>query len=71
MHDERVSDHDDALKDHLSDIHRRSRNILDVCPAKSWDLGEAGIVLAALETIVRGRQRMGDVIDMPRGKAMR
>ena len=55
----------------IADVHRRSRNILDVYPAKSWDLAEAGIILAALEAIVRGRQRMGAVIDMPRGKAMR
>lgn len=66
MHDERVQETDAHRA--IEDVHRRVRNILDVYPATTWDLAEATEVLAALESIVRGRQAMGDVIAFPRGK---
>jgi hypothetical protein len=40
----------------IEDTFRRIRNILDVCPATSWDPAEARLVLTALETIVFERQ---------------
>jgi len=55
----------------LGDIHRRIRNILDVCPAASWTLDESVIVLDALAAIVRTRQAAGDVIDLAARRSLR
>jgi hypothetical protein len=38
------------------DVHDRISNILDVCPAASWDLEESQAVLDALSEIFVGRQ---------------
>jgi hypothetical protein len=45
---------------HRRDIHRRIRNILDVCPASSWSLEESRAVLGVLSCIVRVRQTDGE-----------
>ena len=55
----------------LGDIHRRIRNILDVCPATSWTLDESVIILDALATIVRARQAARDVIDLTARRSLR
>ena len=55
----------------LGDIHRRIRNILDVCPAASWTLDESVIVLDALAAIVRTRQAARDVIDLDARRSLR
>jgi hypothetical protein len=55
----------------LGDVHRRIRNILDVCPATSWTLDESVIILDALATIVRTRQAAADVIDLTARRSLR
>jgi hypothetical protein len=45
-----------ALQPPISDTFRRIRNILDVCPQSDWSPDEAKVVLAALSSILRGRQ---------------
>lgn len=54
----------------LSDVQRRIRNILAVCPASTWELDESRAVLAALEQIVACRQTVGDVISISSGKPL-
>ena len=60
-----------CVPDKLGDIHRRIRNILDVCPATSWTLDESVIVLDALAAIVRTRQATRDVIDLDARRSLR
>lgn len=67
MRDEHTPEYQQAL----DDVHTRICNVLGVFPAKGWDLDESRTVLAALETIVRNRQTVGDVIGFPCGQAVR
>lgn len=48
----------------IDDIHRRIRNILDQYPAGDWTLEESRSVLVVLAEIVRGRQSVGDVVEL-------
>lgn len=49
----------------IDDVHRRIRNVLDICPATSWNLEESKIVHDALQRIIRARQSDGDdVVDL-------
>ena len=53
-----------------NDIHRRIRNITDAYPASGWDADESAPILAALESLVRGRQTIASVVDITTGEAV-